>query len=139
MPQVLKSLRLHHFKAFENYQIRFHDSAYLVGPNNAGKSTIISVLRGASQMLRHAGRWRADVVGTSAGLNHRGYSFPASRFGLVDDNVQHEFIPGESRVEVTFTNDARLVMVWPETDWPGLGGVSRREASGAPFFYLLTA
>jgi hypothetical protein len=38
-------LQLSNFKAFESFTVTFSESALIVGPNNAGKSTLLSALR----------------------------------------------------------------------------------------------
>src|ERR1039458_1597960 len=42
---MIKKLALRHFKGFERFEITFKHDNWLVGPNNAGKSTIIAALR----------------------------------------------------------------------------------------------
>jgi predicted ATP-dependent endonuclease of OLD family len=53
---MIKKLRLDHFKGFERFEISFGRDNWLVGPNNAGKSTIIAALRTAAQMASVARR-----------------------------------------------------------------------------------
>jgi predicted ATPase len=48
---TLTSLRLRNFRAFEKASIKFAPITILVGPNNAGKSSIVSALRVLSQTL----------------------------------------------------------------------------------------
>lgn len=42
---VLSSLELKNFKCFQKHIVRFNNTSFLVGANNAGKSTIIEALR----------------------------------------------------------------------------------------------
>jgi len=53
---MIRSLSLKNFKAFENFRISFDGDGYLVGPNNAGKSTVIAALRSVANMVRMASR-----------------------------------------------------------------------------------
>jgi len=123
-------------------QVTFGDAAYLVGPNNAGKSTIISILRAGSQMLRHASRLKPDVVGYARGIQHVGYSFPAHRFGLMENNIRHEFRDQvETSIELSFRSGAKLPMVWPvssedDDDAHEAVGGQRYAVAEGPFFYL---
>lgn len=48
----IESLDLKNFRAFANCHVRFAPITVLVGPNNAGKSSILSALRMLSQTLR---------------------------------------------------------------------------------------
>ena len=51
---MIRSLSLKNFKAFETFRVSFNGDAYLVGPNNAGKSTVIAALRSVANMVRMA-------------------------------------------------------------------------------------
>jgi len=46
----IAEIQLQNFKAFERFRARFTDDAFIVGPNNAGKSTLIAALRTAAHM-----------------------------------------------------------------------------------------
>jgi len=57
---VVQSLDLRNFKAFERFTVNFRTASFLVGPNNAGKSTIIAALRACTYMLVCAWMWELD-------------------------------------------------------------------------------
>jgi predicted ATPase len=42
---MLATLKIQNFRKFERYEVEFDDRTLLVGPNNAGKSTLIEALR----------------------------------------------------------------------------------------------
>lgn len=42
---MIKQMKLHNFKAFEDLDIEFKPITLLLGPNNSGKSSIIAALR----------------------------------------------------------------------------------------------
>lgn len=52
--QHFTSVRFHNFKAFRKYSVSLKEFNVLVGPNNAGKSTIISAFRILSEGIRKA-------------------------------------------------------------------------------------
>lgn len=113
---MIKRIRLTNFKGFERYELRLVDESWLVGPNNAGKSTIIAALRTVSQMASQAKRRKPDYFPMDKGVQVAAHLFPAGRFGLVEENLRHEFRDVETRVEVTFGSGAHLFAVWPKTD-----------------------
>lgn len=128
--RALHRVELNNFKAFERLTASFSDSTFVVGPNNAGKSTLLSALRLASGLLRHAMRVRPDRAGEFKGQQHVGYGFDAERLGLVEENLRHEFRDLETSVSVVFAQGARLHAVWP-------GGATEEEAdSSSPFFFV---
>ena len=52
-------MRDQNFKAFDRFTLRMNGDAFLVGPNNAGKSTLIAAIR-ADDVLRIAKRLSAS-------------------------------------------------------------------------------
>ncbi|MGI8428485.1 MAG: ATP-dependent nuclease [Solirubrobacteraceae bacterium] len=110
---MIKQLQLVNFKGFERFRVNFSDESFLVGPNNAGKSTIIAALRVAAQMVSHAKRRPPSITADDGDLVVPAHSFPPGRFTLVEENLRHEFRQVETRLELRFRNDARLTAVWP--------------------------
>jgi predicted ATP-dependent endonuclease of OLD family len=122
---MIKRLRLRNFKGFERFEITFGPENWLVGPNNAGKSTVIAALRTTARMASLAQRRRPEHFGMDGLVQVPGHAFTASQFGLVEENLRHEFRDVETRFEVTFHNGARLIAIWPPA-----------ESQEDPFFYV---
>jgi len=96
----LASLGLTNFKAFERFDLRLPDGdVYLVGPNNAGKSTLLAAARSAALMVRQAQRLRAEHQRKIDGVLQYGHLFGSEQIGLVEENLRHEFIQEETRLE----------------------------------------
>jgi predicted ATPase len=127
-PRITRLL-LHHYKGFRRFSIAFKGSSYLVGPNNAGKSTIAEALRACAQMLRYAAQRKPTGYWRDKGGQIPGYPIDADQFGLVSENLRHEFRPEEVRVELTFSNGSRLTAIWPEPD-------EEENGDQEGFFYL---
>jgi hypothetical protein len=53
LPGMLRRVELANFKAFERFTVHLRGDVFLVGPNNAGKSTLIAALRAVQENLRH--------------------------------------------------------------------------------------
>jgi hypothetical protein len=122
---VIKSLNLESFKAFERFRISFGGDAFLVGPNNAGKSTVIAALRSVANMVRIATREQARDSSLVDGFRQTGYWFGSNSIGLIDENLRHEFHPVETRIKIKFGTGAQLEAVWPEDE------------DGSGFFFVL--
>ena len=122
----IKQLDLWNFKAFERFTMTLGSNAFLVGPNNAGKSTLIAAARVAAGMLEHATRWKA--TGHRAHGQRRVYthSLRADQYGLVTENLRHQFRSLESAVSVRIDTDLTLTGVWPADE----------DDNPEPFFYL---
>jgi AAA domain, putative AbiEii toxin, Type IV TA system len=124
---LLKQLRLVNFRTFEDFTVSFADGAYLVGPNNAGKSTILTALRTADVLLRHAYRRKPEISASDAGVSVAGYPVTLREFPALRDSLRHEFGSAESRLDLQWKDGARLVAVWPAEE-----DEDERDA----FFYL---
>ncbi|MGW3952928.1 AAA family ATPase [Streptomyces sp. NPDC004752] len=120
--RVLKKLRLSHFKGFAEFEINFGQQVVLVGPNNAGKSTIISALRLAAEEVSFARRRncrdRFNLDGNRWALGHHLTDGIGNPSGFVGENIRHEFRESETRLELTFSSGATLKSVWPVEDPP---------------------
>ncbi|MGW5718339.1 ATP-dependent nuclease [Amycolatopsis sp. NPDC003865] len=120
-------MHLVNYKGFGNFTVHFKpETSILIGPNNAGKSTIIAALRLCSSLLSLAMRRKPefvikDVRRDRSVMAYAVSSAPAS--GFIDANVRHEFREVEARIELYFKNKAALYVVWPVDD-------------ERPYFYL---
>ena len=87
--------------------------ALLMGPNNAGKSTIINALRLCSAAGRLAMRSKAVEV-FNDGRYVRGFRIrQISDDGFNLENVRHEFQEKVSRLDLDLSTGASIHMVWP--------------------------
>ena len=125
---MIKRLKLQRYKGFESFHVSFGRNSILVGPNNAGKSTIISALRLCAAAVGHARRRNATEVFSDSERSVTGFRLNAlakrDSAGFVAENVQHEFRDEVSRLELEFSSKAKLFIVWPRRD------------EGSPFFFL---
>lgn len=112
------------YKGFRRFSVSFGDSAVMVGPNNAGKSTLVTALRTSGQMLEYAMRHRAQGSRTHNGNPVMVHYFDAEQFGLNDENIHFDFLAEEASFQLTLEGQARLIAVWPQ------------EGEDDPFFYL---
>ncbi|MFJ6347822.1 ATP-dependent nuclease [Pseudarthrobacter oxydans] len=115
---MIKSLRLTMFKGFKSYSVSFSGSALLLGPNNAGKSTLIAAIRLCNEAARFTTRNRPQEYFSTSGKTIAGYFLGKIRtdsFNL--ENVRHEFSDNtESRLELRYTSGAILRIIWPADD-----------------------
>ena len=93
-------------------------SAFLVGPNNAGKSTLIAAARAAAGMLEQASRRRPTWYRTHGERRAHTHSLRVDQYGLVTENLRHQFRSGESAVSIRTDTDLIVTGVWPAKDDP---------------------
>lgn len=126
---MLKRVELENFKAFERLTATFGPSTFVVGPNNAGKSTLLSALRLCSGLLRQASRVRPDRAARFKSNQYLGYGFDAERLGLVEENLRHEFREVQTSIHLVFDNGAHLRAIWPV-------GLEEDDEPASPFFFV---
>ena len=124
---MLKQLHLTNFRSFADFTVNFSGGAYLVGPNNAGKSTLLTALRVADSLLRYAYRRKTDRSATDRGIRVFAYPINLREFPALRDSLRFEFGSAETRLELQWKDGARLIAVWSEADSDG---------ADEAFFYL---
>jgi energy-coupling factor transporter ATP-binding protein EcfA2 len=124
----LAELQLVNFKAFDRFRVRLGEDTFLVGPNNAGKSTLISAVRAAAHMLRLASNKPPDRTAAENSML-LAYSFSDDRVGLVGENLRHEFHEVQTRLLLRFSSKAQITAVWPDVG-------EDAEADLSPHFYV---
>lgn len=105
---MLKQLHLVNFRAFKDFTLSFGNGAYLVGPNNAGKSTLLTALRTADVLLRYAYRRKPEASAMDKGLSVVCYPVILRDFPALQDSLRFEFGSAETRLELEWRSGARL-------------------------------
>src|SRR5258707_2195743 len=110
---MLQLLELENFKCFDRFELRFREFSILVGPNNAGKSTVISALRAAAAMVRYARRRRPPTTGWGNRLRTDRYPISPSQIDMQQENLRYEFRPNQTtQFRLKFANGTWLTAVW---------------------------
>jgi hypothetical protein len=109
---LITGIQLVRYRGFERFEVRLTPHAFLVGPNSAGKSTIIEALALAEQCLRIARRRAPSLPARDRGRSVRAYPLPASDVDGVDP-VHFDFTDQEACVDVGWASGSRLHLVWP--------------------------
>lgn len=107
---MIRSISFQEFKQFSSYTVGLQNRNVLVGPNNAGKSTVLDGLRVASAFISFANR----RTGQNASLSSLG---PCKRYQLSENalpiplsNVVRNFGEGPAIIEVRNTRN-RLIRI----------------------------
>jgi hypothetical protein len=130
LEKLISEIRLRNFKAFTGFKITFKDtSSFLVGPNSAGKSTILTAIRLAETCLRYAKRLKPTESKQHRGSWYLSYPVPLRDFVALDESVRHDFRRDETSLELIWKNRSKLRVIWP--------ALQRVGDYEPPFFYLL--
>lgn len=104
----------HRFKAFESFSLHLRRFNIMVGPNNAGKSTILAAFRILAAGLRKANTRKPQFVNGPEGQS-LGYYVDLTALSIGEENIFYNY--DESKpATVTFTLNSKknLVLYFPE-------------------------
>ncbi|MDI1301935.1 MAG: AAA family ATPase [bacterium] len=109
----ISSIKFTNFKALKSFSVTLHDTNILVGPNNAGKSTIISALRILDVALKKARRLKAERVPLPHGGFGFGHRIPEQQICVSLENVATNYNSEDSHIEFRLTNGNKLFLFFP--------------------------
>lgn len=102
------------FKAFDSFTLHLRTFNVLVGPNNAGKSTILTAFRILAAAMRRAFAKKPTMV---PGPNGRafGYTIELGSISVAEENIFFDY-DDSTPAKVTFqlSNGNKLVLFFPE-------------------------
>lgn len=103
-----------HFKAFDRFSIELRQFNILVGPNNAGKSTILAAFRILAAAMRKAESRRPQLVHGPNGTV-TGYLVDLSGLAVAEENIFYNYEDDEAAL-VTFRLASKnsLTLYFPE-------------------------
>lgn len=102
------------FKAFEAFTLHLRHFNILVGPNNAGKSTILAAFRILSAAVRKASTRSPDTVRGPQGRT-LGYSIDLKAISVAEENIFYNYDDSEpASVQFKLSNSNSLVLYFPE-------------------------
>lgn len=109
---ALTSVKFRNVKGLRNFSLALTAMNILVGPNNAGKSTIIGAFRVLDAGLRRARAQSAERFGPS--LDSRsGYRIPAESIPISMENIHTDYVDVDSTVTFRMSDGNELELVFP--------------------------
>lgn len=84
----------------------------LVGPNNCGKSTILSAFRALKVAMQYARRRKATIVNYDKHIY--GWQIPEATIPMSLENVHTDYTDEETKVEFRFSNGNHLILFFPK-------------------------
>jgi len=107
-------VEFHRFKALKSFTLNLRHFNILVGPNNAGKSTVLAAFRILATALRKAGSKSPEVVRGPLGDTF-GYSIDLSATSVAEENIFHNYDDTEpAKVVFRLSNKNELMLYFPE-------------------------
>ncbi|SNB59214.1 ATPase/GTPase, AAA15 family [Rhodoblastus acidophilus] len=106
----LRTVRFRNFKGLRNYQISFRHINVLVGPNNAGKSSVLDAFRLLGAALRYARRRNPTVIARESSSIF-GWEVPVSTLPIslvnVHSDANYDSVE-ETSISFEFTNGSQI-------------------------------
>lgn len=103
-----------HFKAFDAFTLHLRHFNILVGPNNAGKSTILAAFRILAAAMRRASTRKPDMIHGPHG-NTFGYVIDLRAISIAEENIFYNYDDSEAAtVTFTLSNKNELLLYFPE-------------------------
>ncbi|HKX60886.1 MAG TPA: AAA family ATPase [Verrucomicrobiae bacterium] len=111
-PVTISSVEFRNFKAFGHFSVRLQHMNILVGPNNSGKSTILSAFRVLAAGLRRARAKNPEYIKGPKGYCH-GYSLSGEALPISIENVHTDLNEIDTFVLFRLTNGNNLRLFFP--------------------------
>lgn len=109
-------VEFHRFKAFDSFSLSLKQFNIVVGPNNAGKSTILAAFRILAAGLRKANSRKPSFV-RFRGATVRGYDVDLASISVAEENLFFNYDDEESAwVRFTLSNKSTLTLYFPERE-----------------------
>ena len=110
----ITSVRFRNFKALRDFSVSLRRFNILVGPNNSGKSTILSAFRILVEGMRRASTRKPDVF-YIVGTMERGYRISLKNLPISTENVFTDYDEeNPARIEFRLSDGNKLEVVFPE-------------------------
>lgn len=109
----LTTIGFTNFKSLRKFTISLQDTNILVGPNNSGKSTVISALRILEVALRRARNKNAERVKLPNETLGYGHHISLANLSVSLENVATDYNSEHSRIDFRFSNKNKLTLFFP--------------------------
>lgn len=108
------SVAFKNYKALKNYSISLKHFNVLVGPNNAGKSTIIGAFRILAEGMRKASARNAEYIPID-GFQGWGYRVSLDDLPIATENIFSDYDESNpASIEFRLTGGNKLELIFPE-------------------------
>jgi len=104
------------FKAFKRFNLSLRHFNILVGPNNAGKSTILAAFRILAAGMRRAYSRSPEIIRGPSGMGMtRGYRIDLSTISIAEENLFYNYDDSEAAtIRFKISNSNELLLYFPE-------------------------
>lgn len=107
------SVRFRNYKALQGFHLKLRETNILVGPNNAGKSTMVGAFRALAVALRRIKGRKPEIL---LGPNGRRYgvTVPGDSLPISIENVHTDYLDEDTLVSFALSNGNELQLYFPQ-------------------------
>jgi energy-coupling factor transporter ATP-binding protein EcfA2 len=110
----ITTIKYKNYKSFKQFSVTLTDFNVLVGPNNAGKSTIIGSLKILSEGLRKAKSRKPSLISDLKGNQVYGYEIDLSQVPVATENIFHNYDDSEpATIRFRLSDNSHLLIFFP--------------------------
>jgi AAA15 family ATPase/GTPase len=110
----ITSIKFKNYKSFKQFSVSLRDFNILVGPNNAGKSTVIGSLKILSEGIRKAKSKNPIMITGPTGLKILGYEIDLNLVPVATENVFYNYDDSEPAIiRFRLSNNSYLQIFFP--------------------------
>ncbi|HZE52593.1 MAG TPA: AAA family ATPase [Bradyrhizobium sp.] len=104
------------FKAFKRFNLSLRHFNILVGPNNAGKSTVLAAFRILAAGMRKAYSRKPEIIRGPIGMGMtHGYRIDLSSISIAEENLFYNYDDSEAAmIRFKISNSNELLLYFPE-------------------------
>lgn len=114
MVDHFKSVTFKNYKALKSFSIHLNEFNVLVGPNNAGKSTVIGAFRLLQEGIRRARSKNPNYIQFAKTF---GYHVPISGIPIATENIFSDYDDSQpASIDFDLATGAKLQLVFPDND-----------------------
>lgn len=107
-------VEFHRFKAFKSFELTLNNFNILVGPNNAGKSTIVAAFRILAAAMRKANSRKPERVDGPNG-NTYGYKVDLHSISVAEENIFFNYDDSQpAKITFHLSNNNKMMLYFPE-------------------------
>src|SRR5689334_14129922 len=111
---TISSVRFRNFKALREFSIALRHLNVLVGPNNAGKSTIIGAFRVLATAIRRARTRSPSTIDAGRAGTRQGYIINSNEIPISLENAHTDYADAESTVQFRLSNGDSFTLYFPD-------------------------
>lgn len=111
----ITSIKYRNYKSFKQFSVSLNEFNILVGPNNAGKSTVIGSLKILAEGIRKAKSKKPQLISDPNGFQISGYQIDLKQVPVATENVFYNYDDSTPAIiRFRLSNDSFLQIFFPE-------------------------